>query len=195
MIHQRGNGMPASDTTQLLLELGTGKSQVADELMPRVYDELKSMAHRHLFDERGGHTLNATALVHEAYLKLIDQKRVSWQNRAHFLAIASRAMRRILLNYAESRRAEKRGGGERLITLCEENMASDMREDELLALDELLNNLAKTHERASSIVEAKFFGGLSQEEIAEVLGLSVRTVRRDWRFARAWLKHRLKPSS
>lgn len=181
-----------SKTTMLLCELSAGNHGVVDELMRRVYNELRRIAERHLRKERAGHTLNATALVHEAYIKLIDQSRVTWQNRAHFMVLASRAMRRILINYAESRRALKRGGGQKVVTLFEEQVAVDVRIEELLVLDELLTELSRTNERAGRIVEAKFFGGLTQEEIAEALGLSERTVSREWRFARAWLKLQMK---
>jgi len=178
--------------TQLLGELSGGNRTIVDELLPMVYDELYNLAQRKLVRERKGHTLNATALVNEAYLKLVDQTRVSWQNRAHFVAIAAQAMRRILINYAQQRKAQKRGGGEVLVTFIEENIARDARPEELLALDEALNRLNKMNDRQGKVVEYWFFGGLTHEEIAEVLGVSLPTVRRDWRLARAWLSKELK---
>ena len=144
-----------------------------------------------MLKERRGHTLNATALVHEAYLKLVDQRDPNWQNRAHFFAIAAKAMRRILINYAEKRRAEKRGGGNPIVTFNEEAVVRESRADDLLALEEALQRLEKLNERQSKVVEYRFFGGLTQEEIAEVLEVSVPTVRLDWRLARAWLSREM----
>jgi RNA polymerase sigma factor (TIGR02999 family) len=178
--------------TRLLQDLSGGNRTVVDELMPLVYEELRSLARYQLRDERHNHTLNATALAHEAYLKLVDQEQVTWQNRAHFFAIAARAMRRMLINYANQRRAEKRGGGQPLVTFDEQAMMRETRTEELIALDEALAELAQLNERQSQVVELWFFGGLSQAEIAEVLGISEPTVRRDWRFARAWLSRELK---
>ncbi|RMI19784.1 MAG: sigma-70 family RNA polymerase sigma factor, partial [Calditrichaeota bacterium] len=160
-------------------------------LIPLVYDGLHQMAQRHLRRERRGHTLNATALVHEAYMKLVDQKRVNWQNRAHFFAIAAQSMRRILINYAHKRKAQKRGGGQVIVTFVEESMPRETRAEELIALDEALTRLSKMNERQGKVVEYWFFGGLTHEEIAEVLGVSLPTVRRDWRLARAWLTREL----
>lgn len=178
--------------TILLQELSGGSRTVVDEMLPLVYDELYQLAHRKLVRERKGHTLNATALVHEAYIKLVDQTRVSWQNRAHFVAIAAQAMRRILINYAQQRKAQKRGGGEVMVTFIEENVAREARPEELLALDEALIRLYKMNDRQGKVVEYWFFGGLTHEEIAEVLNVSLPTVRRDWRLARAWLSKELK---
>jgi RNA polymerase sigma factor (TIGR02999 family) len=178
--------------TRLLGELSGDNRTIVDELMPVVYDELYNLAQRKLVRERKGHTLNATALVNEAYLKMVDQTRVSWQNRAHFVAIAAQAMRRILINYAQQRKAQKRGGGGVLVTFNEENVAREARTEELLALDEALKRLKKMSERQGKVVEYWFFGGLTHEEIAEVLGVSLPTVRRDWRLARAWLTKELK---
>lgn len=177
--------------TRLLLDLSGGNRTVVDKLMPLVYEELRRIAHRQLRGERQGHTLNTTALVHEAYLKLIDQNQVTWQNQAHFFAIAAQAMRRILINYAHKRRAEKRGGGEPLATFDEQSMVREARAEELVKLDEALTELAKLNERHSKVVEYRFFGGLTQEEIAVVLNVSVPTVRRDWRLARAWLSREM----
>ncbi|MBU0984300.1 MAG: sigma-70 family RNA polymerase sigma factor [candidate division Zixibacteria bacterium] len=178
--------------TAMLLRLQDGDRAVVDALLPLVYGHLKSLAHRQLRGERAGHTLNTTALVHEAYLKMVDQKRVSWQNRAHFLALASQAMRRILIDYARGRLAEKRGGGEPVVTLSEEIHGGVSRAEELIDLDEALIALAALDERQSRIVELQFFGGLTQEEIGEVMKVSVATVGREWRMARAWLSRRLK---
>lgn len=177
--------------TQLLLDLSGGNRAAVDALMPLVYEELRQLAHRQLRRERQGHTLNTTALVHEAYLKLIDQQRVNWQNRAHFFALAAQAMRRILINYANNRLAQKRGGGQFLVTFNEQSVVQEARAEELVALDEALSTLAKLNARQSQVVEFQFFGGLRHEEIAEVLGVSVPTVRRDWRLARAWLSREL----
>ena len=178
--------------TQLLAELTGGNNAAVDALVPLVYDELHRVAHMHLRKERRNHTLNATALVHEAYFKLVDQTKVNWQNRAHFFAIASQAMRRILINYALQRKAQKRGGDDVKITFVDENVMRESQPEELLALDEALNRLKLINERQSKIIEYWFFVGLTHEEIAEVLGISVPTVRRDWRLARAWLSRELK---
>jgi RNA polymerase sigma factor (TIGR02999 family) len=159
--------------------------------MPLVYDELRRIAQRSLRGERRSHTLSATALVHEAYLKLVDQTRVTWQNRAHFYAVAAQAMRRILVNYAEARKAQKRGGGQGLVTFDDELMGTETRAEELVQLDEALTRLKSLSERQASVVEYHFFGGLTHEEIAEVLGVSLPTVRRDWRLAKAWLTREL----
>jgi RNA polymerase sigma factor (TIGR02999 family) len=181
-----------NEITQLLLDLSGGNRAAVDALMPLVYEELRLLARRQLRQERQGHTLNTTALVHEAYLRLIDQQRVNWQNRAHFFALAAQAMRRILINYANNRLAKKRGGGQPFVTFNEESVVQEARAEELVALDEALSELANLNARQSQIVEFQFFGGLQHEEIAEVLGVSVPTVRRDWRLARAWLSRQLK---
>ena len=183
--------MTAPDITALLDELSGGNRTVVDRLMPLVYDGLREMARRQLAGERAGHTFSSTALVHEAYLKLVDQRRVTWRNRAHFYGIASRAMRRILLNYARERRAAKRGGGMIQVTLEEALLPDRQPADMLLALDEALDRLAALSDRQARVVECRFFGGLTHEEIAEALGVSVPTVRRDWRLARAWLSREL----
>ncbi len=179
------------NVTALLNELRGGNPTVVDSLMPLVYDALHSLADRQLRGERPEHTLNATALVHEAYLKLVDQRRVTWQNRAHFLAIAARAMRRILINYAKSRLARKRGGDQVLVTFDDELAGREARAEELVDLDDALSKLKLMNERQSQVVEYHFFGGLTHEEIAAVLNVSVPTVRRDWRLARAWLSREL----
>lgn len=179
------------EITRLLDDLTGGNRTVVDALMPHVFNELRVIARRQLQGERVGHTLNTTALVNEAYLKLIEQDKASWQNRAHFFGIASLAMRRILINYAHKRRAQKRGGGEAIATFNEDLFVRESRAEELIALDEALSRLELLSERQSMVVTYRFFGGLTQEEIAEVLDVSVPTVRRDWRLARAWLSREL----
>jgi RNA polymerase sigma factor (TIGR02999 family) len=173
--------------TVLLQRLRDGDRSVIDALMPVVYGHLKSLAHRQLRGERAGHTLNTTALVHEAYLKLVGQVEVEWQNRVHFLAVAAQAMRRRLVDYARARLAEKRGGGVAVITLNEELHGEYAQPEELVALDEALTRLKALDGRQAAVVEYHFFGGLTHQEIAEVMGMSEPTVRRDWRAARAWL--------
>ena len=184
--------MPDRDVTELLADLQGGDAAAVDVLLPHVYGEMQALAERQLRRERDGHTLNATALVHEAYLKLVRQDRADWQNRAHFLGVAAVAMRRILINYARGRRAEKRGGGDPLATFDDGAVGRVARSDELLAPDESLDRLAERSERQARVVELSFFGGLTQPEIAEALGISEPTVRRDWRMARAWLSHDLR---
>ena len=159
--------------------------------MPLVYRELKKIAARQLAAERPGHTLQATALVNEAYLRLVDQHSVDWRNRAHFFSIAAETMRRILVNHARSRRAEKRGAGATLLPLDEVTSFSDRREVDLILLDEALTRLAALDSVQARIVEMKFFAGLSNEEVAEVLSTSESTVKREWRSARAWLAAQL----
>lgn len=184
--------MPKSqEITGLLLELQGGNQTIVDQLFPLLYQQLYNIARKQLHSERQGHTLNATALVNEAYLKLVDQSRVSWQNRAHFLAIAAQAMRRILINYARSRAALKRGGQSPVVTFDEGLFISEARAGVLIDLDEALSRLKEFDERQSKVVECHFFGGLTHEEIAEVLKVSVPTVRRDWRLAKAWLSREL----
>ena len=178
---------PLHQVTVLLDRVAGGDKDAVDSLLPLVYQELRRLAQHQLKQERSGHTINATALVHEAYLKLIDQKDAAWQNRAHFMAIAAQAMRRILIDYARRRLAEKRGGSIAVITYDEELHAREARAEELIAIDEALEQLRRQNERQAQIVEFQFFGGLTQDEIAEVLKISVPTVRRDWRTASAWL--------
>ena len=181
-----------NDVTQMLINITDGNKEVVDSLFPIIYDELHKMARIQLVHERKGHTINATSLVHEAYFKLIDQKYVTWQNRAHFFGIAGQAMRRILINYANSRSAQKRGSGMPDITLADNFESNFIKPDELIDLDQALINLEKINERQSKIIEYWFFVGLTHEEIAEVIGMSLPTVRRDWRLARAWLTRELK---
>jgi len=180
--------------TMLLASLKDGdRSAVASKLMPLVYDEFKALAAKHLRNERGGHTLQPTALVHEAYLKLIDQTRVDWQGRTHFFAVGAQAMRRILVDHARQRRRQKRGGGAGRITLDEAVALAPERAEEILELDEALKRLSELDPRQGQIVEMRFFGGMSVEEVANVLGVSKRTVEGDWTMARAWLMRELSP--
>jgi len=178
--------------TAMLAALGEGNESVMGTLMPLVYDELRRLARRQLRGQRAGHTLNTTALVHEAYLKLVNQDEATWESRAHFLSVAAMAMRQIMINYAHRRRAQKRGGGQALATFDEALMGGRVTcADEMIALDEALERLRAIHARQSQVVTYRFFGGLTHEEIAGVLGVSVPTVRRDWRIAKAWLNREL----
>lgn len=176
------------DVTQLLLKWSQGDQGAIDELLPMVYRELHKIAHRYLNKERGEHTLQTTALVHEAYIKLIDQTRVQWQNRAHFFGIAAQAMRRILVDNARQRLAGKRGSGAEKISI-EDNQIdiSDEKASNLIELDFALKKLAELDPNKSRLVELRYFGGLSLEETAEVMGVSRPTVIRQWRLAKAWL--------
>jgi len=183
--------MTSATVTQLLHQLSGGNRQAVDELTPLVYNELKRIAGGQLRSERPGHTLQATALVHEAYLKLVDQRDTSWQNRAHFFGVAAQVMRRILLDYAKGRRREKRGGGIAAATLDEALVVGDDRTSDLIEIDEVLTRLEKLDERQAKVVELRFFGGLSVEETAEAMGISEPTVKREWAMARAWLHREL----
>ena len=175
-----------AQVTDLLVAWSQGDKQAYDRLVPLVYDELHRLAHRYMSGERPGHTLQTTALVDEAYLRLVNQK-VHWQNRSHFFAIAAEVMRRILVDYARKRRYAKRGGNAQKVELDEAMLMARERSSELIALDEALTRLAEFDERKSRVVELRFFGGLSVEETADVLNISVNTVKRDWSTARAWL--------
>jgi len=181
----------SSDTTQLLVESRQGHKEALDELMPKVHDELRDIAHRLLQKRPAGHMLTTTALVHEAYLKLIDQSRVEWSDRAHFQALSARVMRQILSDYFRKQTAEKRGGDAPRISLEEGKIPVDQRGETLLALDEALTRLSERDPRKAQIVMYQFFGGMTQEAIADVLDVSARTVRREWRKARAWLAREL----
>ena len=183
------------DPTALLLAWSRGDEAAFDELIPLIHDELHRIAHRHMRLERTGHTLQATALVNEAYLRLIDVKRMQWQNRAHFLAMAARVMRRILVESARARRSQKRGGGAQVEPLEEQQIAAREPSRDLVALDEALTALASLDPRKSHVVELRYFGGLTVDETAEVLHVSGETVRRDWRLAKAWLLSELGPES
>lgn len=184
--------MPAApDATDLLADLREGDREAVDRLFPLVYDELRRLAHLQRRRLRPGQTLNTTALVHEAYLKLVDQTRTGWNDRAHFLAVCARAMRQIVLNYARRQSAQKRGGGRRPLPLDEARLPLDERAGVLVALDEALTRLTKRDVRMGHVVECRFFGGLTEKEIGHVLDISERTVRRDWRKARRWLARAL----
>jgi RNA polymerase sigma factor (TIGR02999 family) len=177
--------------TQLLRAWGDGDQQALEKLTPLVYKELHRVAHHHMGRERPGHTLQTTALVNEVYLRLVDVRGVSWQNRAHFFAICARTMRRILIDFARSKQYQKRGGEAVSVTLDDALDVSPQSGVDLVALDDALNALAKFDPRKSQMVELRFFGGLSVEETAEVLKVSPETVMRDWKFARAWLAREL----
>jgi len=183
----------ASQTiTELLVQWSEGDQAALDRLTPLVYDELRQMARTYLRGERPDHTLQATALVHEAYLRLIDQREVRWQNRAHFFGIASQMMRRVLVNHALARAAGKRGGGAQKIQLEEAEGLAVSPEVEILALDEAMKQLEKLDPLQNRVVELRYFGGLTVEEAAEVLNLSAATVKREWSTARLWLRRQLK---
>jgi RNA polymerase sigma factor (TIGR02999 family) len=177
--------------TELLVAWGDGDRDALEKLTPLVYNELHRLARRYMGRERPGHTLQTTALVNEAYVRLVDWKNVQWQNRAHFYAVSAQIMRRILVDFARARDYAKRGGGAHKVSLDEAAMISGARGRDFVALDEALNALAELDDRQSRVVELRFFGGLSLEEIAEVLNVSVGTVRRDWSLARAWLHREL----
>jgi RNA polymerase sigma-70 factor, ECF subfamily len=180
------------EITEMLRACSGGSRQAMDDLVPLVYKELQRQARQFLSRERSGHTLQTTALVHEAYLRLIDQRFVDWQNRAHFFGMAATMMRRILVNYAIHGQRMKRGGAERDLPLEEAlTVAAEDRDIDLLALDRALNELAELDERQSKIVELRYFSGLSIEETAEVVGISPATVKRDWNMAKTWLRSEL----
>jgi RNA polymerase sigma factor (TIGR02999 family) len=180
--------------TRLLLELSGGNRAVVDELIPLLYHELKRIAAAQLRHERPGHTLQVTALVHEAYLHLVDQRQVTWQSRAHFCGVAAHVMRRILLDYAKGRARGKRGGDARRTSLDEALVVSHDRAFELVEIDEALQHLETFDQRQAKVVEMRFFGGLSVEETAEALGVSQPTVKREWAMARAWLHREISPA-
>ena len=175
------------DVTTLLLRVKVGDRSAESDLMPLIYDELRAIARNHMRHERQNHTLQATVLVHEAFLQLAGDSNVEWQNRAHFFALASRAMRRILIDYARAAHAEKRPGAHEQVELESALIFTEERKVDVLALNEALERLATWDPRQSQVVEMKFFAGLSFEEIAEVLNISDRTAKRDWMMARAWL--------
>jgi RNA polymerase sigma-70 factor, ECF subfamily len=185
--------------SDLLSRVSAGDDKAVSKLMPQVYDELRRLAASYLRRERPGQTLQATALVHEAYVRLINERAQNWQNRTHFLAIAALSMRQILVERARRRKAAKRGGDPARITLDEhllgDRQAGAAREIDLVALDEALDRLAAANERQAKIVEMRYFGGLSVEECAEALQISPATVKRDWTVARAWLKRALDPDA
>ena len=183
---------PPHQVTDLLNEWSRGNKVALDELTPLVYDELRRIARRHMSHERSGHTLQTTALVNEAYLRLVSQKEVRWQDRAHFFALSAQLMRHILIDHARKRGVKKRGGGGQQVTLDEVAIVSQERDDELMALDEALKELASRDELKGRIVELRYFGGLNVEEVAEVLQIAPVTVKRHWKAAKAWLYHALK---
>jgi RNA polymerase sigma-70 factor, ECF subfamily len=179
------------EVTQLLVDWSNGNQAALDRLMPLVYTELRQLARRYMRRERSGHTMQTTALIHEAYLRLVDQNQVRWQNQAHFFGIAARLMRHILIEHARRHARAKRGGGAGKISLDETAIVSQARAAELLALDDALEQLAAIDQRKSRVVELRFFGGLSVEEAAEVLNVAPNTVLRDWRMAKAWLRREI----
>jgi RNA polymerase sigma factor (TIGR02999 family) len=175
------------NVTQLLIGWGQGDKEALDRLVPIVYDELRRQAARYLRRERVGHTLQTTALIHEAYLRLVDQRNVHWQNRAHFFGIAAQLMRRILVDHARTKKRAKRGGSDLRVSLGDVQAVVKGKDLNVVALDEALDRLAEIDEQQSKIVELRFFSGLTVEETAEVLGISTATVKRDWSMAKAWL--------
>lgn len=185
--------MPPSppDVTQLLLLWSDGDDDALEQLVPLVYDELRRLAHHHLWHERPGHTLGTTGLVHEAYFNLIRQDGTPWQSRAHFFAVAARVMRHVLIDHARRRGRIKRGGNLHRRTLDDEAAATEAHYDELLTIDQALTRLESFDARASRIVECRYFGGLSVQETADVLAISPATVKRDWAMARAWLRREI----
>lgn len=176
-----------ADVTQLLMLASSGDRGAVDALLPHVYRELRRLAGGYMKREREGHTLDATGLVHEAYMKLVDQSRVEWQNRSHFFGIAATAMRRILVDHARGRQADKRGGGADHAELHEDLVSTAERSAELIAVDDALERLAVWDPVKSRVIELRFFGGLSIEECAEAMGMSTATANRHWRMAKAWL--------
>src|ERR1051325_4609580 len=182
----------SSEISQLLHDWSSGDQTALQKLTPLIYDELRRLAHAYLRRERAGQTLQTTALVHEAYLRLADYKRIRWQERAHFFAIAAQLMRRILVEHARARNWLKRGGGQIKLLVDDLPLVSDNRLDELLALDEALTRLAMNYARKERVVELRCFAGLENDEIAQVLDVSVNTVIRDWTFAQAWLRRELR---
>jgi RNA polymerase sigma factor (TIGR02999 family) len=179
------------EVTELLIEWSNGDKAALDKLMPLIHEELRRLAHHYMSNERPGHTLQTTALVNEAYLRLVNRKGVHWQNRAHFFAIAATLMRSILVDHARSHASAKRGGGGPKVEIDEAMIVSQERAAEVLALDDVLTKLAKFDPQQSRIVELRFFGGLTIEETAEVLDLSPATIKREWTAARAWLYREL----
>ncbi len=184
--------IPQEDVTVLLSQLTSGNQEAAEKLVPLVYDELKRLARSYMRRERQDHTLQPTALVNEAYLKLVRQDSVKWQSRSHFIGIAAQLMRRVLIDHARGQLREKRGGAKEVLPLNEALAFSPEQSEELVKLDEALKRLAAIDPRQSRIVELRFFGGLSGEETAELLGISVKTVKRDWSLAKAWLHGELR---
>ena len=179
------------ELTQLLVDWSNGDRAALDKLMPLIDAELRRLAHRYMTRERAGHTLQTTALVNEAFLRLVNRKNLQWQNRAHFFGIAAQLMRTILVDHARSHASAKRGGGARNLELDEAMVVSQQKASEVIALDDALNQLALLDPQQSRIVELRFFGGLTVEEAAEVLHISPATIKREWSTAKAWLYHEL----
>ncbi len=180
------------DVTELLTEWQKGDADALDKLTPLVYDELRRIAHRYVRAERNGHTLQTTELVNEAYTRLLGKQKIEWQNRSHFFGVTAQVMRHILIDHARRRSYAKHGGNARQVSMEDAAVMSHQRAAELIALDEALGELAKLDPRKSRVVELRYFGGLSLEETAEALHVSLMTVRRDWRAAKAWLFRRMR---
>jgi RNA polymerase sigma factor (TIGR02999 family) len=183
--------MPPTDVTALLRKWTSGDKSAIDQLTPLIYAELRRLAHRHLRRERRDHTLQSTALVHEAWLRLVDQKQAKWQDRAHFFAVSGQMMRRILVDHARAQQRDKRGGGAPVLALDEAIDMPRQRSLELIALDDALHDLARLDARQSQVIELRFFAGLSIDEAAQALGVSKATANRDWITGRAWLLREL----
>jgi len=188
-------GVRPGAITELLRRWGQGERECLDRLVPLVEPELRRIAQHYFLRERSGHTLQTTALVNEAYLRLVDQARVDWQNRVQFLTVAARLIRQILVDHARSRHRKKRGGGDELLPLERALLVSDKRPDALVALDDALRGLASSDPRKAKVVELRYFGGLTVEETAAALDIHPNTVLRDWRLAKAWLKRELRPGN
>jgi RNA polymerase sigma-70 factor (ECF subfamily) len=188
---QPGTHPRTQEVTRLLEAWGQGEDAALEQMIPVVYKELRRIAHRKMAGERQGHTLQTTALVNEAYLRLIDFRKVNWHDRVHFFAISAQVMRHILVDFARSRRYQKRGGGAHKVTLDENRMGSIAPHQDLVALDDAMKALAEVDARKSKVVELRYFGGLSVEETAEVLQVTPRTVLRDWRLAKLWLRREM----
>lgn len=184
---------PTKSSTDLLIQACAGDARAVAGIFPQIYEELRHLAHRQLQHEPEGQTLSTTALVHEAYIRLIDQTRVQWSGRAHFMAIAATAMRRILIDRARQHRSQKRGGPLKRVPLESVELAAEDRADVLLALNDALDRLKQLNDRQAQIVECRFFGGMTEEETAEALGIGLRTVKRDWAKARSWLYQEIYP--
>ncbi len=185
----------SKDVTQLLVDWSNGDQMALDSLLPLVYDELHRLAEHYMRRERFDHTLQPTALINEAYLRLVDQTRVRWRNRAHFIGVAAQLMRRVTVKHAERHRAAKRGGGALKVPFDEAATMGTASDEDVIALDEALERLQALDPRQGRIVELRFFGGLAGKEMAEVLGVSPATIDREWRVARAWLRRQLKRNS
>ena len=183
------------NVTGLLLQWGNGDASALERLLPLVYDELHRIARKHMGHENAGHSLQATALINEAYLRLIDAPNVAWHDRAHFLAVSARIMRHILIDHARARRYQKRGGNAVRVTLDEALVVTDEPTQDFVALDDALKALAKFDDRKSRVIELRFFGGLTIEETASVLNVSADTVMRDWRLAKAWLQREMRTAA